>query len=412
MAGAFITRQAFIAGIVRVTLKKLFLAHYSGDAAELRELAVELRLHGIVPWMDKDGGFSVADNSEMEARRAIRENCFGLLLYATEHVFDRPFIRDVEMDEARKIKASDPSFDLFAVPRSISFDVLRERSLRSFQVDLSAFHTIPITDNGNLETHWETVASEIVARRLQRAVAERSGRSLSLQYSTRELMPHQPDDVLCIDATSQFQDNIANAVGWRRLIRALRNLKRQISKIYGRPRLIVHGSKHLAAAFIFGRVFAPFDLDIWQTKDQIWRTDLLEAADITPLNVSYEEGRPGSRKLFLEIASGYKNVEDGVDAYLANQRKSMPFRLQLRPPPNSRLKVDNALCGAMVKQTYSELEHVMKTHHTSGIHIFAAAPQSFMMMLGREFKGMPAVRLYEWDGVRYVLCCAVPAGVL
>jgi hypothetical protein len=61
-------------------MKKLFLAHYSGDAHELWEQATELRLRGIIPWVDKAGGFAVADESEAAARRVIREDCFGLLL--------------------------------------------------------------------------------------------------------------------------------------------------------------------------------------------------------------------------------------------------------------------------------------------------------------------------------------------
>jgi hypothetical protein len=51
--------------------------------------------------------------------------------------------------------------------------------------------------------------------------------------------------------------------------------------------------------------------------------------------------------------------------------------------------------GSKVK---SALERVTQTRRISEIHIFAAVPQSFMMMLGRVFKGMPSVQLYEWDG--------------
>ena len=82
-----------------MTPKKLFLAHYSGDANEVDYLATELRLHGILPWVDKDGGFSVGDELESEARRAIRKDCFGLLLYGTDSVFERPFIRTASILE-------------------------------------------------------------------------------------------------------------------------------------------------------------------------------------------------------------------------------------------------------------------------------------------------------------------------
>src|SRR5437588_9970554 len=104
-----------------LAIKQLFLSYYNKDVDEVRFLSDELRLRGIVPWVDKDGGFTVGDESEAEARRAIRDDCFGLLLYATHHVFDRPFIRDVEIDEALAVKRRDASYILLAVPRGIRF---------------------------------------------------------------------------------------------------------------------------------------------------------------------------------------------------------------------------------------------------------------------------------------------------
>ncbi len=80
-------------------MKGLFLAHHHDDAGEVRELGQALRLYGIRPWIDKDGGFSVGDGAMAEARRAIREDCFGLLVYASHSVLDSAFIRDVEVDE-------------------------------------------------------------------------------------------------------------------------------------------------------------------------------------------------------------------------------------------------------------------------------------------------------------------------
>ena len=113
---------------------------------EIAQLAKMLRLHGIVPWVDKDGGFAVADDAELEARRAIREDCFGLLLYASADAFARPFIRDVEIDEAWKARQANPSFALFAVPRRISFADLRQLSTQNFGFDLSRYHTVAMPD--------------------------------------------------------------------------------------------------------------------------------------------------------------------------------------------------------------------------------------------------------------------------
>lgn len=391
-------------------MKKLFLAHYSGNAHELWELATELRLRGIVPWVDKAGGFAVADESEAAARHAIREDCFGLLLYATASVFDRPFIRDVEVNEALKVRQQDANFALFALPRGISYAELKTESQRSFNFDLGRYHTVSIPDGTDLQQGWSKVANEVLKRVLTTTVHPTPLCQLSLQYSTRDLMPHEPDDVLCIDATAFLGGTIADPARWQRLLHGLQDVKQAVSSIYGRPRLRVNGSKHLSAAFLFGRIFAPFDLDIRQTTAEFWSTDT-PIASAQPFAASVQHNSDPGGRLYLEIASGYKNIASGVDALIAATGQVPSVRLRLQPAQGP-LNVDNGLCRAMVKQTYTELERVVQTRSISEIHIFAAIPQSFMMMLGRELKGMPPVHLYEWDGSRYASVCSVPSGVL
>jgi len=61
---------------------------------------------------------------------------------------------------------------------------------------------------------------------------------------------------------------------------------------------------------------------------------------------------------------------------------------------------------------YTEIGRAMQHRAISAIHLFVAAPQAFMMMLGRAFRGMPPVQLYEWDGGRYLPSLWVPAGAL
>ena len=171
-----------------MTLKRLLLAHYHGDADEIAQLARMLRLHGIVPWVDKDGGFAVADDAELEARRAIREDCFGLLLYASANAFARPFIRDVEINEARKTRYADPNFALFAVPRRIDFTDLRQLSTQSFGFDLSQYHTVTIPDGSAFDDSCAQVAQAVVNRVVRQATLDDHGR-LSLQYSTAKCYP-------------------------------------------------------------------------------------------------------------------------------------------------------------------------------------------------------------------------------
>ena len=396
-----------------MAIEKLFLSHYSERAPEVAELATELRLRGVVPWVDKDGGFSVGDESEAEARRALREDCFGLLLYATPEVFRRPFIRDIELDEARLARRMDPRYILFAVPRGISFADLKRRSKREFRIDLSAFHTVPLCDDDLVESR-RRVAREALRKVLQRA-ANTSSHLVSLQVSTREAFPDEPDDLLRVDAAPLFRHDIAIPSAWDRLLVGLRDLKAGLSSSLGRPRLRVHGSKHLTAAFMIGRVFAPFEMEIRQTAAAYWRTDT-PAPERMPLTSLLRPECSGGGRLFVEVASGAKAITAGVDEFVASSGIHPTARLLLRPP-SGPLNVDNAGCVAMAKQTYQAIDHAMSDLAASGnpieeIHLFVAAPQAFMMMLGRAFKGMPATYLYEWSGTRYAFTCLIPAGVL
>ena len=79
-------------------MQQLFLCHYRGDAHEVVQLATILRLYGIRPWLDSQGGFLIGDSFVGEAKRVIQQDCFGMVFYATPEAFERPFIRRVELN--------------------------------------------------------------------------------------------------------------------------------------------------------------------------------------------------------------------------------------------------------------------------------------------------------------------------
>lgn len=392
-----------------MAIRKLLLSHFNGDAAEVRGLATQLRLHGVTPWVDKEGGFQIGDHSPSEARRAIREDCFGLLLYATEEAFHREFIRDVEIDEARKARELDPSFLLFAVPRRMDFECLAQRSQQAFGYDLSAFHTVALPGGCDLNASFRQVATVLLDRVLRRASATGGRTSMSMQFSTRELLPDEPNDVLRIDATRRRDAADQDERAGEQLLAALKDVKSRVAEVFGRPRVMVHGSKHLSAAFTFGRVFAPFHMDIRQTAHEVWSTDG-QHPNRCPL-AAYREQGSGHRRLFVEVASRSKNVGAGVDDFIRRTGIKPSVRLQLGPT-SGPLDLDNALCLAMVHQVYAEIERMMRGQPAHELHIFPAAPQALLMMLGREFKGMPPTYAYDWTGTRYELGCYVPGGVL
>jgi hypothetical protein len=386
-------------------ISELFLAHASKDAEELHGLARALRLRGIVPWVDKDGGFGIADHSPSAAREAIREDCFGLLLYATQRVFTRPFIRDVEIDEAKRVRAKDPTFMLFAVPRRLSFKKLAELSVEHFGLDLSPYHTVAIPRGADVNSRLRRVAIDVLEKRLRRAGSS-AAECLSLQFSTRELMPDAANDVLCFDARQALP---AGGRGSGDILLALQDAKAKIAEVLGRPRLIVHGSKHLSSAFLFGRVFAPFEMDVRQTPSESWGTDSLPG-QLPLLAVSLDEAGDGSA-LVVEVAARFKNLTPAVDAHIRGTGIRPRARLRISPvePP---LNLDETTCRTLALRTYEELERALALVRVETIHLFVAAPQAFMMMLARQFKGMPPTSVYDWSGTTYEIGYSDPGGVV
>ena len=50
--------------------------------------------------------------------------------------------------------------------------------------------------------------------------------------------------------------------------------------------------------------------------------------------------------------------------------------------------------------------------HARGLHLFVAALQALLLLLGRRMKGALPTHMYEWTGQAYRLAAIIPAGVL
>jgi hypothetical protein len=392
-------------------LKKLFLCHASSGAVEIRMLAEELRLRGVAPWVDKDGGFRVGVESAGEAERVICEDCFGLLLYATPEAFDSDFIRQVEVPKGIRCREEDPSFVLFAVPRRMGFKELSERSIETFGTDLAAYSSRALEDvdeetDRSLRSKLGAVADEVLDQTIARAREAGVVGTLQMQFSTRELLADDPRDVLRVDAVGllgRSSDPASLAEAWERVHDGLLDVKRRVSRHLGRPRLRIHGSKHLTAAYVLGYVFPSTvcELEI-RTKRGYWSTDHVR----TPgklLNSRMHDGTIGSEKLYVEISTGDKIVRDAVRRYVSLTRVS-PFkylRLTLGPELEATAYMSNADACAIAWQVRSELSRAVSDYGISEVHIFAAVPQAVAMMIGHNLNAMPPVQLYEYDRGKY-----------
>lgn len=389
-------------------MEEIFLCHAANDATEIRVLAEELRVRGVLPWVDKEGGFKVGDESAGEAERAIDKDCFGLLFYATPEAFGSDFIRQVEIRRALRRKERDPSFVVFAVPRRMGFRELSKRSIEAFGVDLAAYSSRALEsanggDDHALRERLGVVADEVLDKVLILAGRTDLGGALRMQVSTRELLADEEGDVLRVDAVGLLGGESDPPRAWARVHGGLLSVKRRVSRNLGRPRLRVHGSKHLTAAFLLGFVFPSTVCEVEvRTKVGYWSTDHEPTGkDLMVSRVS--DGTVGSGALYVEISTGDKIVRDGVRRHVSRTGASPLKDLRFMPGPelSAASHMTNAHAQSIASQVRRELGRAVSDYGISEIHLFAAIPQALAVMLGHSFNAMPPVQLYEYEGGEY-----------
>ncbi len=383
-----------------MSLKKLFLSYHHDDVKAVEYIESALRFRGIVPWMDKRSGFFFADPVANEVKRVIREDCFGFLLYASEGAFSSNFIQKEEMFEARHKKEQDANYMLVAVPYKMSFEDLRRRCDQRFQIDLSAYYA------PHIEGMSRGKAAEFIAKIVLKGVVVKQAMqpphdtNPSIQFSTFPPAPDIEGDLLRIDASREFDDPKTrstaklNSAIWERLLNSLFDVAIIIAEKMGYRRLSLRGKSLMTGAFMFGRVFAYFPLDI-SGESEVWQSDAKTIIDDL-LDVNVRADDPETTQLFVELSCTTQSVKKGADALALSNQYGNPIRLQLALP-NKSIRMNEAICRAAVNQVHREVQRICAQHDITKIHLLAAVPFAMMVMLGHKFTAMPPVQCYEWD---------------
>ena len=395
-------------------MKKIFICYYSGNRPEVNALVEELRIRGIEPWIDYDKGFRAGDATPSEARRALREDCFGLLFYATPEAFERDFIRKIELDQAIRLKEENKDFFLLAVPRRMSFSELAQLSLKTLGMDLSLFHSHPILDTDAeginprpLRPQFVEVANMILAKVLGRASQTKNATDfLSIHFNTREREPATAEDTLNIDWTPFLGGSCPSVSSevWERLMAALWDVKRHISEELGRPKLRLLGRKHFSTAVAFGRTFpAASGFVIKTPQGHSWWSTACPPAKGEPFKVESVDGPVSLDSLFVEVTATEKLVRDAVRRFEQSSGISPLLYLRFMPStgPTLGAVTDNAVCCAMARQIRKTIAEATTNYPITEIHLFGSMPQGLALMIGHHLNATRPVQLYEYDGTNY-----------
>ena len=383
----------------------LFLCHSSGFAHEIGALAQELRLRGIPPWVDRDGGFGFGGNCQTEARRVISDpgETFGLLLYATPGVFDRPFISNIELPSAIARKDGDDSYMLTAVTRKLSRGDFSSESQKHLGIDLNKYHGASIATQDDekindlpLRPQLRKVALGILQQRLP-AILKSDALLVGINFCTRDILPSAFDDVLHIDAAI-IQDG--QEENWKRVLLGLRDVKETVRRIQPRPVVRVRGSKHLTGAFLIGRMFSTSTVAelLVQQGDELWSSSHNKTQ--SPLKHSVEDEAVDSRHLFVEISVTH-SVRDRVREF-SQQSGVMPMaHLRFDRAEDGPLQSDNEVACSIAQQVTEEIKIFCSKRRIEKLHLFAAVPQALMMLIAQRLNATVPFQLYEFDGGRY-----------
>ncbi len=389
----------------------VFLSHHHASAGPVRRLAEDIRLRGVIPWVDKlPGGFSAGDSSVAEARRVIREDASAFLLYLTEEALTSTFIGEIEVPEALARRKREPGFPLFVASPRYGFGEIGRLTEEHYGVGLDAYHGYSLDAKaGETECDFlERVARATLDKHLAAEIPP-DPQCIELQISSREMIVGTCAELLRVDMVPVLGGSLEDQEAWDRLIAGLTDVKIQLGGRYGRPRLLVNGSKHLTTAFVFGRVFNRFPLDIRQTPSEYWRADGPVRA-LEGFSIEYQPSSFARRTLLVELATGEKDVSAGVDVCVAAGLVVDGSRLKVRPT-GGRVDVTEDISRSLAHHAYSAIDRAVNTKPTDQVHFFVAAPQACFMTLATLFQGMPDVHLYEWSGTGYRKSAIVPSGV-
>ncbi len=374
-----------------------FFCHAHQYGSFIAKLAKECRVRGIVPWVDKSGGFKLGDHSAIEARRAILEECAGLLFLATPEAFESDFIAMHEIPPAMEAKRQDDKFLIAGMPHQMSFDEMRARSTERFGFPMADFHSMAIAD-------CDDVTALLAARELLDAHIGRAVRpdKVFIQLCSRDLFPPTDDDHFVVNARAA--NSLTCLEEWNRLVDGLRDLRTAIQSHWGNLPIVLDGSKHLSTAFLFGRVFQRQQIDVRQLEG-LW--SISPSGPQSDYPISADLDLTGGTELAVTVTRGSKDLKPKVDSHFSQIR---PSCLHVGPQSGEVTFTGDDACS-FAQAVYRQIEKAMREHEFKRVHLFFAVPITVVARLGQLFAGMPETWAYDFDGHEY-LGFPIPGGVL
>lgn len=374
-------------------MDSLFLSYCRDDLSAIEELARILVCGGIRPWQDVKALSS--GNAETEIRRALRDECFSLLFYATPASLSSDFIKTIELDEASRMCSILPSFSIvpvFTVPIAEA-----DRALQgTMPVALSTFNGVVVGPTESLTDACVRVRRIVLKTRLKSWHAT----EISVAFMTQQRAPGGTSFAVSVDLATAFEAGVIIGKDfWTGYLRQglldLKNalLEAGISEI----RLIskAHISAGLAFGFIFRRVTG-FVLRVLQ--DGQWWSNADQPSPTRETDIFTTPNDIKSQDLAVEISVS-QDTQRGIQRLLKGGRIS--FRALLKCVPkdgvSQRAITSSSSAVTMAKEIAETVREAQGKYGTTDTHIFAAIPLGLAYLLGSELNACGRIHLYEYN---------------
>lgn len=347
-------------------------------------------IHGIKTWQDINSLGSGLTESEI--RRAIQEDCDGLVFYSTsDSLLKAPMIRDVELKVAEEKFLKSKNFHIVPIFKS---------TIQESNAALQGCLKTKISDfNGAMVKDGDLVGS---AQRASSLILK--GLDLpTTNFLSIGLVSYQKNSdkvVLDLDCTPYFSMGLPPEKTWNEeFMPALASLKDAlISK--GQTKLRLFSRAHLSLGVMFGYVFRDrtgFLLEVEQINKpdrEIWSTGAKkENISIQIACTPVTDFDSSNLVVNLNLISNDNNSFTNFA-----QKSGLRYRAIIEiTPPSYPFLITNGQAIAIAHELTSKIKDAHGKYNTNVVHLFAAIPFGLALIIGHHLNACGSIRCYEFD---------------
>jgi len=374
----------------------VFLSYAWNDMSEVDTLDTMLRLRGVPVWRDRRnmrwGGYN-----EALVRRVLRDEASGFALYLAEDALDSDFITGIELDEADKRAASDPTFFHGGVFRGYEVRAGIEAVHQATGIDIGS------TLGSRIEERDFLTGLRDAANAISRAYLRKEWISgpACFRIETRDPLPVDDPSLVQLSLApplSHDPDEYDVLIWDEQILPALDDLQQSLHTVQSeRPdcdRVIqVGGGLHLSVALAVGYAFR--QPTRWQVRmlheGATWETRR-ERGELAGWQVSSRPGSGADGDLVVMIHAS-ADVSNAVRASAGGLARA---ELQFKPPDGgNRFAIDPRVANGVAAGIAEAIREARNQYKPKETRLYMASPWPFAVMLGWHLASSGAVVMHE-----------------